>query len=56
MKYLKLMGKCSAGPSKNKFCQLDHKTAKISAVKHFLEKKPMLLNFIDLSTIFCPRL
>ena len=43
----------SAGHTKAKFCCFSVKNRKISGVKHFIEK-PILLNFVNLSTAFCP--
>ena len=45
----------SAGHEKAKFLHFSVNNRKISAVKHFTEK-PILLNFVNLSTTFCPRL
>ena len=46
-------GKCSAGHPKAKF-RLFSLIARVSALKHFIEK-PILLNFVNLSTALCPR-
>ena len=54
-KCLKLMGKYSASHLKRPFWQFCYKTSKKSAVTHSVEK-PMLLYFMDFSTIFSPRL
>ena len=55
-KCLKLMGKYSASHLKRQFWQFCYKTSKKkSAVTHSVQK-PMLLYFMDFSTIFSPRL
>ena len=46
-------GKSSVGHSKAKFRQLCWKIVKISVIKHSKET-PILPNFVNLSTIFCP--
>ena len=46
-------GTYSAGHPKAKF-RLFSLIAKVSAVKHFIEK-PILLNFVNLSTALCSR-
>ena len=48
-------GEYPAVHQKAKFCQFFVETYKKSAVKHFMEKAS-LLNFENLSRIFCPRL
>ena len=48
-------GKYLAGYPNSKFWRFSGKNRKISAVKHSIEK-PVLLNFVNLSTTFCPRL
>ena len=48
-------GQSSVGCPKAKFSRFSVKNYKISAVKHFIEK-PLLPNFVNLFTTFCPRL
>ena len=48
-------GECSAGHPKAKFRRFFVKNCKKLAVKHSIEK-PILLNFVNLSTTLSPRL
>ena len=48
-------GEYPAGHPKAKFWHFLVNSCKKSAVKHTIEK-PILLNYVNLSTIFCPRL
>ena len=48
-------GEYSTGHPKIKFWRFPVKNPKISTAKHFIEK-PILLNFVNLSTALCPRL
>ena len=48
-------GESSAGHPKAKFRRFSVKNCKISAVKQFIEN-PILFNFLNLCTTFCPRL
>ena len=50
-----MMGKYSAGQVKVWILMIGLQKCEKSSVKHSIEK-PMLLNFFDLSTIFCSRL
>ena len=48
-------GEYSSSHPKAKFWRFSVKNRKILAEKHFIEK-PILLNFVNLCTAFCPRL
>ena len=48
-------GKVLSWPLKKQFLTVVLQNCEKSGVKYFTEK-PMLLNFVGLSTIFCPRL
>ena len=52
---VKIDRKVLSRPAKKKILTVLLHNFKKSAVTHSIEK-PMLLNFVDLSTIFCPRL
>ena len=48
-------GKVISRPPKRHILTVLLQNCKTSAVKRFIEK-PMLLDFVDLSSIFCPKL
>ena len=48
--------KYPAGHPKTNLWRFSVKNSKILTVEHFILEKPIWLNFVNLSTIFCPRL